>query len=173
MKIDRQEIERIYGEHSRRLYLASLRILGNSQEAEDVVQDTILKVCMDSSYSNVDNIGAYLTRCCVNKSLDLIRKRHTIQFYQTEMMTRQENQYQTLMEEEDRSQAIVDQIIRLIAKLPKNLRQVLTLKLIEGYDYEEIAEITSMKESSIRSRYMRGRQRLASQMKKEGLYERI
>ena len=76
MKINQEEIEHIYNEHSRRLYFASLRILGNREEAEDVMQDTILKVCTDGSSSKVENLGAYLTRCCINKSLDLLRKRH-------------------------------------------------------------------------------------------------
>lgn len=173
MKINRQEIERIYGEHSRRLYLASLRILGNSQEAEDVVQDTILKVCTDSPSTTIDNIGAYLTRCCVNRSLDIIRKRQTMQYYRTEMTVNPNQQYQESTSEQGGEKAVIARIIGQIAKLPSNLRQIVSLKLIEGYDYEEIAQITSMKESSIRSRYMRGRQRLASMLKKEGIYERF
>ncbi|MBQ1886363.1 MAG: RNA polymerase sigma factor [Bacteroidales bacterium] len=173
MKINRQEIERIYGEHSRRLYLASLRILGNSQEAEDVVQDTILKVCTDSPSTAIDNIGAYLTRCCVNRSLDIIRKRQTMQYYRTEMTVNPNQQYQESPSEQGGEKAVIARIIGQIAKLPSNLRQIVSLKLIEGYDYEEIAQITSMKESSIRSRYMRGRQRLASMLKKEGIYERF
>ena len=68
---------------------------------------------------------------------------------------------------------ITSKVIAMISRLPKSCRQIVSLKLIEGYDYEEIAEITSMKENSIRSNYMRGRQRLASMLKKEGLYERF
>ena len=170
MKTDRQEIEQIYGEHSRSLYLASLRILGNSQEAEDVMQDTILKVC--SSLSKIDNIGAYLMRSCINKSLDVVRRRKRYQTYQSEIKAEEEVSF-TQGYGEGSQTNIVSKVIATIARLPKGCRQIMSLKLIEGYDYEEIAEITSMKESSIRSNYMRGRQKLASMLKKEGIYERF
>lgn len=171
MKTDRQEIEQIYGEHSRSLYLASLRILGNREEAEDVMQDTILKVCSSLS-SRIDNIGAYLMRSCINKSLDIVRRRKRYQTFQAEIKADEDGSFS--QDYSEGSQAdITSKVIATIARLPKGCRQIMLLKLIEGYDYEEIAEITSMKESSIRSNYMRGRQRLASMLKKEGLYERI
>ena len=55
-------IEDIYDEYSRKLYIAAYRILGNSQEAEDVMQDTILKVCSQKNLDKIDNLGAYLSR---------------------------------------------------------------------------------------------------------------
>ena len=171
MKTDRQGIEQIYGEYSRSLYLASLRILGNSQEAEDVMQDTILKVCSDLS-SRIENIGAYLMRSCINKSLDVVRKRKRYQTYQSEIKADEDVSFSPDYSEGSQTD-ITSKVIAMISRLPKSCRQIVSLKLIEGYDYEEIAEITSMKENSIRSNYMRGRQRLASMLKKEGLYERF
>lgn len=53
-----------------------------------------------------------------------------------------------------------------MASLPDHYRLVLSLHLFEGYDYEEIAQITSAKESTIRTLYMRGRQKLAAMLKK-------
>ena len=168
MKINQEEIEHIYNEHSRRLYFASLRILGNREEAEDVMQDTILKVCTEGSSSKVENLGAYLTRCCINKSLDLLRKRQSLKNYQTEIISARSQEEDGIDEN-----VIVEKIIELISRLPRKCRQIVTLKLIEGFDYQEIAQITSMNESSIRSRYMRGRQSLAELMKKEGIHERF
>jgi len=176
MKTNREEIEEIYSAYSRQLFLASLRILGDRQEAEDVMQDTILKVCTDHNVSKINNIGAYLTRSCVNKSLDIIRKHKTIKSYMDEQARdygreMAEDEQSSVAEEEKNKSGLVGKIIGLIARLPRNCRQIVSLKLIEGYDYEEIAEITSMKDSTIRSSYMRGRQRLADLMKKEGIYE--
>ncbi|MBR4805388.1 MAG: hypothetical protein IK042_02675, partial [Bacteroidales bacterium] len=64
---------------------------------------------------------------------------------------------------------IIQLVMKLIAYLPNSCRTTVSLKLIEGYDYEEIAQITGDKESSIRSQYMRGRQHLVQLLKKEGI----
>ena len=61
--------------------------------------------------------------------------------------------------------------MKALASLPDHYRAVLSLHLFEGFDYQEIAQITGAKESSIRSLYMRGRKLLAQAVKKAG-YER-
>ena len=175
MRPDRQEIEQIYSRNAHRLYLASLRILGNSQEAEDVMQDTILKVCTEVETKDLDSIEAYLTRSCINRSLDIIRRRKREQNYLlAEKAGNSSRAYfqdsdDTARESENYSMRLRSRIISLIASLPRNCRQAVTLKLIEGYDYEEIAQITSMKETSIRSNYMRGRKKLQKLLEKEGI----
>ena len=167
MKTNAGIIEDIYDEYSRKLYIVSYRILGNSQEAEDVMQDTILKVC-SKDIEKIDNLGAYLSRSCVNKSLDILRRR------QTEESVRKEMQYSGdeengIAEEETSGNSLIKKIVSLIGRLPSSCRQIVSLTLIEGYDYQEIAQITSLTENSIRSKYMRGRQMLSVRLKKEGI----
>ena len=60
------------------------------------------------------------------------------------------------------------QIMKALASLPDHYRAVLSLHLFEGFDYQEIAQITGSKESTIRSLYMRGRKLLAEAVKKAG-----
>ncbi len=175
MKIDNRQIEEVYSKNAQRLFLVSLRILGDSQEAEDVMQDTILKVCADAGSTRPDNLEAYLTRSCVNRSLDVLRKKKTARLYLQDIKA---NRQDLLSEQEDspeeREQKLRLHIIRLIAtRLPSKCRQVVSLKLIEGFDYEEIEQILTMKSNTVRSNYMRGRQLLADILRKEGLYERI
>ena len=50
----------------------------------------------------------------------------------------------------------------MLYDLPDHYRAILSLHLFEGYDYEEISQITGIKENTIRSLYMRGRQKLAA-----------
>ena len=71
----------------------------------------------------------------------------------------------------DDSEYDAGQILKALASLPDHYRAVLSLHLFEGFDYQEIAQITGAKESSIRSLYMRGRKLLAQAVKKAG-YER-
>ena len=53
-------------------------------------------------------------------------------------------------------------------RLPAGYRAVLSLLLFEGYDYEEAAEITGLKASSVRSQYVRAKARLLEILKKDG-----
>ena len=167
MKTETRIIEDIYDEYSRKLYIAAYRILGNSQEAEDVMQDTILKVC-SKDIEKIDNLGAYLSRSCVNKSLDILRRRRTEESVRKEMQYSGDEE-EGIAEENTRGSNLIGRIVSLIARLPGSCRQIVSLKLIEGFDYQEIAQITSLNENSIRSKYMRGRQMLSVRLKKEGI----
>ena len=60
----------------------------------------------------------------------------------------------------------VENIRKALTGLPDHYRVVLTLHLLEGYDYQEISQITETKESTIRTLYMRGRQKLAKALRK-------
>ena len=54
---------------------------------------------------------------------------------------------------------------KALMSLPDTLRIILSLHLIEGFDYEEIVNITGLNGNTIRSRYMRGREKLAIELK--------
>ena len=62
----------------------------------------------------------------------------------------------------------VERIRRGMSRLPAGYRAVLSLLLFEGYDYEEAAEITGLKASSVRSQYVRAKARLLEILKKDG-----
>ena len=67
----RQEITEFYQEHHRRLYNISLRILRDSDEAEEVMQDTILKfVTAPGNFSSPEQVSAWLARTCIHASID-------------------------------------------------------------------------------------------------------
>lgn len=59
----------------------------------------------------------------------------------------------------------IEEVQVAIAQLPQGYRTVITLRLIEGYEYEEIAEILNIVPSSVRSQYTRAKQKLAKILK--------
>ena len=61
----------------------------------------------------------------------------------------------------------IQTIRKALSSLPDHYRAIVSLHLFEGYDYQEIAQITGANENTIRSLYMRGKQKLAAAMKKE------
>ena len=65
----------------------------------------------------------------------------------------------------------VDMIKQSIRQLPDGYRTVLTLYLFEGYDHEEISEILGVAQSTVRTQYIRAKQKLLQLLKKGELYE--
>ena len=65
----------------------------------------------------------------------------------------------------------VDMIKQTVQQLPDGYRTVLTLYLFEGYDQEEIAGILGVAQSTVRSQYIRAKQKLLQLLKKGKVYE--
>ncbi len=153
----------IYRLYYKAMFNASLRIVGKSDEAEDIMQDSFLKAFRNlEGYRGEVSFGAWLKKIVINRSLDYVRKKKWVM----EDIADHEDE---LSESEDievyeniSTQVIIDEI----QKLPHGYRLVLTLYLLEGYDHEEISEIMKITPSTSRSQYARAREKLAQNLKK-------
>ena len=162
----RQEITAFYQEHHRRLYNTAWRILRDSDDAEEVMQDTILK------YVNYPfplplsqpQTRAWLTRTCVRASIDRLRERKRRADF-LELYAVDESE----VEEEEMPMEGLDAgtIHQAMDSLEEPYRLILNLVLLEGLDYEEISAFTGRKEVTIRSIYSRGRAKLIKQLKND------
>jgi len=65
----------------------------------------------------------------------------------------------------------VDMIRQTMQQLPDGYRTVLSLYLFEGYDHEEISEILGVAQSTVRTQYIRAKQKLLKLLKKGEVYE--
>lgn len=159
MSFHKSHIEELYDKYAQRLYFTSLRITANSFEAEEVMHDTFMKYHTFCKKETIDNIEKWLTSVCIRKSIDVLRarKKEEIMLECTESC---EDESDT-----ENVKYTVEKIREALAKLPDGYRIILTLHLFEGYDYSEIAQITNLKESSVRSQYMRAKNRLAATLK--------
>ena len=168
----RQEITQFYGEHHRRLYNIAWRILQDSDDAEEVMQDTILKfVSEERDFPSDAQVSAWLARTCIRAAIDRLRKRHRwddfLQEYAREVDSPVEpaNDGHTVIPDEDPGSPGILRIRTAMDDLPDPYRLILNLVLIEGLDYEEIAGLTGKKETTLRSLYSRGRAKLAELLK--------
>ena len=154
----------IYKLYYKAMYNSSLRILNNTQEAEDVMQEAFLSAFDKiDSYKGEVSFGAWLKRIVVNKALDYL-KRNKIDALPLDEKIDQ------LSEEEDKNDTIetensVEEIKKAIEQLPSGYRIVLTLYLIEAYDHEEISEILNISASTSRSQYNRAKKKLIQILK--------
>lgn len=158
----RQEMTEFYQEHHRRLYNISLRILRDSGEAEEVMQDTILKfVTAPGQFSSPEQVSAWLARTCIRASIDRLRRRERREAF-LEEYGRDETDHEEPGRPEPGEGPLpsVSQIRAAMERLPEPYRLILDLVLIEGLDYGEIAGLTGKKETTLRSLYSRGRSKL-------------
>ena len=155
---DRSAQFRIYKLYYKAMYNTSLRIVNDTQEAEDVMQESFLEAFRRlDTYSGEGSFGSWLKRIVVNNSLDVLRRNK-------EMLSLDETAIDLPEEvEESNEQEIllqVEEVKEAITKLPDEYRVVLSLFLLEGYDHEEISEILNISNNLSRTRFVRAKQKL-------------
>jgi RNA polymerase sigma factor (sigma-70 family) len=163
-KKDKKAQYQIYRLYYQNMYNISLRIVNDTGEAEDIMQESFLSAFEKiDSYRGEVSFGAWLKRIVINKSLDSVRKRKA-DFLRIEecLNIPAETGEDTDAEDIDLK---VAEIQRCIKMLPDGYRIILSLYLLEGYDHKEIGEILNISSSTSRSQYARARHKLCSMLK--------
>lgn len=133
----------------------ALSILQDATEAEDVVQDTMLRVWeRRAEWESIENVQAWLTQICKNLALDRKKK-----MSRTEAMNEQTKATLTTSPTGD-TDGQVDFLYQLIAELPPPLDDLVRLRDIEGFTYREMAEQLHLTEDQVRVYLHRARGRI-------------
>ena len=145
------------------MYNTTLRIVGDSDDAEDVMQEAFLKAFTKlDSYRKEVSFGAWLKRIVINKALDFLRlKKEQLSLEDTGPV---EETAEEAPDEEDISYR-AEEIRRAIYNLPEGYRIVLSLILLEGYDHEEVSSILNISNATSRTQYHRAKKRLIELLK--------
>jgi RNA polymerase sigma factor (sigma-70 family) len=160
----------IYKLYYKAMYNTSLRIVTDTMEAEDVMQESFLAAFEKiETYSGTVSFGAWLKKIVINRSLDALNKRKAV-FEDIESHAGiRDNSPEELTRNEEidvRVEAVKD----AIEKLPDGYRVILSLYLLEGYDHDEIAEILKISSSTSRSQLSRAKQKLIGELKRNENY---
>jgi RNA polymerase sigma-70 factor, ECF subfamily len=154
------------------LYRTALRMTNNPQEAEDLVQETMLKAFRFSdSYQRGTNLRAWLFRILNTSAINRYRKQasHPIttslpegeEFYLYNRIRDLSGQELTTgAEDEVLSQYLDEDVYKALSDLPPNFRMPIILADIEGLSYKEIAEALQIPIGTVMSRISRGRRQL-------------
>ncbi len=160
----REESITFYKAHAQRLYNVSLRILGDSAQAEEIMQDTILKyITSDIRTADENQTAAWLSKVCIRKSIDALRKRKREKLFLEEYAA---HAGQTPDESLPESGLSTASVRKAIDSLPASSKLILDLVLIEGLDYGEIAQVTGEREGTLRTQFSRAKARLAEILRK-------
>ncbi len=147
----------IYKFYFKTMFNTSLRILHNTTDAEDIMQDSFLDAFSKvSSYSGEGNFGGWLRRIVVNNSIDALKRKHNDLSFDDVHMDIVE-QKETKTEDQDYK---IEEIKKAIKNLKEDESVIISLFLIEGYDHEEISLILNISYNNSRTRYSRARKKL-------------
>ncbi len=153
------ELVRRYQSPVRRFF--QNQTLGDGQLSDDLAQDTFIKAYMNlRSFRGTAAFQTWLMRIAYNVFYDYTRShRVTADVDQVRERTAES------------SPALRMDIYKALALLKSDERTCITLQLIDGYDIAKIAEITQMKEGTVKSHLSRGKDKLANYLKQNG-YDR-
>jgi RNA polymerase sigma-70 factor (ECF subfamily) len=152
-----------------KLFRFANRMLENREEAEDMVQEVFIKLWnlrgkLDE-YRSVEALAMVTTK---NLCLDKLKKRkirtESIENMQFEIGATQQEQKTDLTD-------IIHKIHMIIQTLPEQQRQIIQLRDIEGFDFEEIAEMLEMTENAIRVNLSRARKKIRESLTVSKIYE--
>lgn len=157
---ERLACKALYDQYAQAMYHVIVRMVGKRSEAEDLLQDSFVKVFKQlKEFKSRSTLGAWIKKICINTSLTQMKKNKRIQF---------EELQNTDYTQEDDSAAMnfdVKLIHDCIKGLPAGSRVIVNLYLFEGYRHSEIAEILKITESTSKSQYNRGKKLLRTALK--------
>jgi len=131
-----------------------LRMCGNREDAEDVLQGSFADVYGKLDYFRGEStVGAWIKRIVINNCLNHLKRRR-LRF--TELKEEFSPAQEVKVIEVDRSLDVA-RIQEAVKRLPDGYRTVLSLYLFEGFDHAEIAEVLNISEQTSKSQYSRVR----------------
>ena len=151
-------LETVVREHARFVFKVAYGVLRNSHDAEDVVQEVYLRVHR-SGIKEVEDIRAWLARVTFRLAIDRMRRPQALELPETEMASDEPDAEHLAIHRQR-----VEQVHKLIAALPEELRYPLVLSAIEELNSRQIAEMLGIPESSVRGRVFRARQMLKEKL---------
>jgi RNA polymerase sigma-70 factor (ECF subfamily) len=153
-----------------KLFRFALGMLGSREEAQDVVQEVMVKVWNGrEQMAAIENMEAWCMRITKNLSLDRLRSK---QRKATDSIAEEvdlQAQHPTPLERTEMGESM-QRITELMVALPDKQRQVMHLRDIEGYSYNEICEILELDMSQVKVNLFRARNFVRERLVKINAY---
>lgn len=140
------------------LFFVATQIIEDNHEAEDIVQETYLKVWKArSKLAEIDNMKAWLCRITRNLAIDRSKQKNK----QKDLLPEEETYTEISFQAEDESdKSKVQRIFDLLKLLPEIQATCFSLREADQLTYKEIASIVNLKESSVKVNVFRARKKL-------------
>jgi len=145
--------EKLYQQYYKKMFAVCMRYGKNRDQALDMLQEGFIKVYNNiNSFNHTGSLEGWIRRIMVNSAINLIRKeKPTVDIndvYEDSNVVNNE----TVLDKMS-----VDEIMKLIQKLPTGYKTVFNLFAIEGYSHKEIAEMLDIQESTSRTQFLKAK----------------
>ncbi len=158
-----KEFEKMVLPFKNKMYRLALRIVGNAPEAEDVVQEVMIKVWKKRDYlETVNNLEAWCMTLTKNEAIDQTRSKHrrTVGMETQYDMRDHGNDVHRNLEVSETLKTVK----RYIDELPEKYKIVVHLRDIEEMSYDEIAQVSGFTKEQVKVYLHRGRKKLREQL---------
>jgi len=171
---DREEFVRLVDRFSAPIYRLAMKMLGNQQDAEDVLQNTFLNAFKHiHSFEERSSLSTWLYRIASNEALMMIRKRRPETTMADFSPEKDEDEVYSpiqfvdwccLPEDEFLSSEARLALDRAIQRLPDKLRIVFILRDLDGLSIEETSQVLDLSQTAVKTRLLRARLNLREQL---------
>ena len=174
---DASAFNELMGMHERRMYAVALRMCNNHEDAQDCLQEAMIRIYRAiSNFKGNSSFSTWVYRITMNTCLDELRRRKNrpntsldglLESGWSPSNDMDTPEHHALRREKRQS---IQQFIR---ELPEDMRSAVVLRDIEGFSYDDIANILETNVGTIKSRISRGREKLREKiLSKSELFDR-
>jgi len=166
---DREQFALMVDTYSTKIYRLALRMMGNEQEAEDILQETFLNAYRAlPKFEGRSNLGTWLYRIASNQALMRLRKKNPVSISvddpivddEWDEIPRQFVDWCCLPENELMTAEVFSELDSALDTLSSNLRTVFILRDVNGLSTRETAQVLNISEAAVKTRLLRGRLKL-------------
>lgn len=156
----------IYNRYYNAMYNTAFRIVKDSAEAEDVMQESFLNAFTKlHTFKGEVAFGAWLKRIVINNSIHHYKKQQKRRAVDLDdIMYKVEDNDEVDSNQNGFAELKAQKVMETMKSLKDNYRVSLTLHLIEGYDYEEISEIMNISYANCRTTISRAKDSLRKKL---------
>lgn len=150
--------QELYEQHATAVFRTALRVTGNAADAEDAMQTVFMRLVRQPETAVAQSSEHYLRRAATNAAIDILRKKQSAK--ETPLDTSPERTSPA------KDALLKESVRRALAKLDPEDAQLFTLRNLDGFSYEELAEMFQIERGTVASRLHRIRQDLLVFLKK-------
>ena len=152
----------LYQRYAPKMFGVCLRYAGNTEEAEDILQEGFIKVFNKmSSYRGEGSFEGWIRRIFVNTAIEHFRKKTYLQPITEQEETSIEGKYLSVLDD-----LAEKDIVSLVQQLSPGYRTVFNMYVVEGYTHKQIADILGISEGTSKSQLSRAKFILQDLVKK-------
>lgn len=161
MEGDRRMQKLLYDQFSSKMYAVCLRYMGNSDDAQDILQEGFIKVFRNlEKFRGDGSFEGWMRRIFVNTAIEQIRKR------KTDLSLSEKEEVIELKAVSALDNINEKDLLQIVSELSPGYRTVFNMYVVEGFNHKEISEALGISEGTSKSQLARARMILQEKIKR-------